>query len=497
MTEKKTTGNSFYYQELAQQFCDEAFTDKEALTYGACYWNNLNYVYNGKRYVMVEDKELNVILRQWLMKKKIPQNNRVIGNCVPIVQALIYKSNEKYSKLPFYVGKGQPNMRANNIIAYNNGLLDLNTYLAGKPALLSHTPLWVSSVCLPYDFDPSAKCLLWEQFLGQVFDGDKGQIGLLQEWFGYCLTHDTSLQRFMIWTGLPRAGKGTIWSVLSGIIGEEASGGFSLYQLAYQFGLYPLIGKLVAFCGEAELKGADKRGLILERIKGITGEDTFHIEYKQVSTFLDMVLPTRLIIACNELPSFYEVSGALSSRILLLQFNQSFVGREDFTLKDRLRGELSGISNWALQGLARLRANKGFTIPNDTQEAIRDYMEDNSPTLAFIKNYLIVENRLNIAYSNGVERSDKALTTTKGAIDKAYRQWCNDEGYEVMSPAYFWKKMKDTIRGLKCKEWERGDKKTYLGIALKGTMPTNTPANPQEEMSNAVFCEELEKALNK
>lgn len=304
----------------------------------------------------------------------------------------------------------------------------------------------------------------------------------------------------MIWAGLPRAGKGTIWSVLSGIIGEEASGGFSLFQLAYQFGLYPLIGKLVAFCGEAELKGVDKRGLILERIKGISGEDTFHIEYKQVSSFLDMVLPTRLIIACNELPCFYEASGALSSRLLLLQFNQSFVGREDFTLKDKLRAELSGINNWALRGLARLRTNKQFTIPANTQEAISGYMEDNSPTLAFIKDCLIVENRLTIAYGNGVMRSNKALTITKGAIDKAYSEWCKEEGLEFVSTAYFWKKMRDTIRGLKCKEWERGDSKTYLGIALKGTMPTspaNPPANPQDEMSEEQFAEELDNVFSK
>ena len=135
------------------------------------------------------------------------------------------------------------------------------------------------TVVLPYDYDPLAQCPRWEAFLADAFDGDNEQVGLLQEWFGYCLTHDTSRQKFMLWQGLERSGKGTTWHVLNNLVGTDNATGFSLFSFAY-VGLYPLVGKLVAYCGEAELKGCKEKGRILETLKSIVGEDTLLCEQK-------------------------------------------------------------------------------------------------------------------------------------------------------------------------------------------------------------------------
>ena len=59
-----------------------------------------------------------------------------------------------------------------NVIAFANGLLDVEAYLAGSVDLLDHTPNWFSCNCLPHGFDQDAVCPRWLEFLDQVFDGD-------------------------------------------------------------------------------------------------------------------------------------------------------------------------------------------------------------------------------------------------------------------------------------------------------------------------------------
>ena len=476
-TKTKKEHNPYYFTNLAQQFADDVLMDTLEQTYGACHWQHSTYIFNGKHYHAIDEKAFNHLIRQYLLDKKIPVNNAVIGNVAPIVHTMLWQDAHKFKRMPFYRGDDKVFPKPNNIIAYNNGLLDIEGYLKGNKTLLPHTPLWVSPVCLPYDFNPDATCPQWEAFLQQVFpDGE--QIGLLQEWFGYCLTHDTSLQKCMVWMGLTRGGKGTTWEVLKYLLGEEATAGFTLHQFRNSFGLYPLVGKLAAYCGEVELKGCNERGMILETLKGIVGEDTIGINKKFDPNPFSTTLPTRLIIACNELPAFAETTGALSSRLLLLKFNVSFLGREDYTLKDKLLTEISGINNWALKGLARLRANCRFTIPAITQQAIREFMRDNSPTLAFIQDRLVVNRALNGGNLVDVELTDEPVSVYKKTIQDAYLDWCDGQGIAIDGKTFgwewFWKRMRSVLPNLKEKPNTRGDTKTYLGIDLKNPLCQKT-----------------------
>jgi putative DNA primase/helicase len=123
---------------------------------------------------------------------------------------------------------------------------------------------------------------MWLDFLGQVFEGDEARIRLLQEWFGYCLTPDVSLQRFMILLGLPRSGKGTTSSILVHLLGPENTTAFDLYRLLDRFSTAALRTKQLAVVGEVELSGAKEKARILEKLKSITGNDLQVVERKGV-----------------------------------------------------------------------------------------------------------------------------------------------------------------------------------------------------------------------
>ena len=82
--------------------------------------------------------------------------------------------------------------------------------------------MWFSSHVLPFEYDEAAKAPMWEAFLQQIFEGDVERITLLQEWFGYCLTPDTSQQKAMIFYGEPRAGKTTVANVLIAMVSSTS-----------------------------------------------------------------------------------------------------------------------------------------------------------------------------------------------------------------------------------------------------------------------------------
>ncbi len=69
------------------------------------------------------------------------------------------------------------------------------------------------------------------------------------------------------------------------------------------------------------------------------------------------------MLISNELPWLTDASGALVSRLVILRFTESFYGREDQGLFDRLVAELPGILLWAMEGWRRLRERGHFVQP--------------------------------------------------------------------------------------------------------------------------------------
>ena len=61
-------------------------------------------------------------------------------------------------------------------------------------------------------------------------------------------------------------------------------------------------------------------------------------------------LETRFLLLSNELPRLGDTSGALASRFIILLLRNSFFGKEDLGLTDRLMKEMPGILKWSLDG---------------------------------------------------------------------------------------------------------------------------------------------------
>jgi putative DNA primase/helicase len=344
--------------------------------------------------------------------------------------------------------KGPP---AHEIVACANGLLHLPTL-----RLLPHMPSFFNLNALDYAYDPKAPPpRQWLAFLSQIWPEDAEAIATLQQTFGYLLTSDTSQQKAVLVVGPKRSGKGTIARVLSRLIGPHNFAAPTLASLGERFGLAPLIGKSLAIISDARLSGRADQQVIVERLLSITGEDGQTIDRKYNPRPWTGKLPTRFVVLTNELPKLGDASGALASRFVMLLMSQSFYGREDRGLTDRLLTELPGILNWSLEGWAALKRAGRFSQPASAEQALQQLEDLSSPVGAFVR-----------------ERCEVGAAVEGNISDvfSAWAEWCTAQRRDhTGTSATFGRDLAAAVPGLKTvQRGPRGSQwRVYQGLGLK------------------------------
>lgn len=277
---------------------------------------------------------------------------------------------------------------ASEVLPVSNGLLHLPGYVAGQSgSLLPHTNNFFALNALDYAFRPDApEPAFWLAFLRQLWPQDQQSIDTLQEIFGYLLLPDTSQQKVFLFVGPKRSGKGTIARVLGALLGWANVVGPTLSSLATQFGLWPLIGKLVAIIADARLSGRSDTAVIVERLLSISGEDVQTIDRKNMAPITTKLF-TRFLILTNELPRLSDNSGALVGRMVLLRLMNSWYGQEDTRLTGRLLSELPSILLWAIRGWDRLNRRGHFLQPEHSRDLLQEMEDLASPINEFVREY--------------------------------------------------------------------------------------------------------------
>lgn len=297
---------------------------------------------------------------------------------------------------------------AARVVACTNGVLDLRTR-----ELLAHHPRLFNRNALPYAYDAAAQCPSWLAFLESVLPGDPGAVGFLQEWFGYVISGRTDLQKIANLVGPPRCGKGTIARVLTDLLGPDNVAASDINKLGGQFDLQSLIGRQLVTMGDVRWTGREVARAV-PVLLGISGEDRQTIPRKNRDDWHGQ-LGVRFMLMSNDAPTFSDASSAMARRMIHLVFTESYLGREDTTLGDRLRGELPGVLNWALDGLERLSARGRFVAPESSRALDEDVVRSASPITAFV---------------DEVCDLDPGSETNLDVLYKAYRSWCDAEGRE-------------------------------------------------------------------
>lgn len=268
-------------------------------------------------------------------------------------------------------------------VLFDNGILDVVT---GKLSPLDGR--FFATATPAFGFDPKASCSLWSAALTMWLDPDFHPT--LQEFFGYAMTTDNSLEHFLVLLGASRGGKSTLCRVLTELLGAHHCASLTINDLGGQFGLQSTLDKRLIFVPDASDTKTNERGTALTRLKSITGNDEVSVNRKHLP-IINTCLPGRFVLVANRHPKFLDDSGALAARELVIVFERTIPLEErDKNFSAKLKEELPGIANWALVGLRRLRARGHFTIGKKGRDAVRVLAEGQSPALRFANDYLVV-----------------------------------------------------------------------------------------------------------
>ena len=302
---------------------------------------------------------------------------------------------------------------------------------------------------LPYPYDPSADCPLWLRFLAEVLEGDTERIRLLQEWSGYLLTPDTSLQRMLALLGDGGNGKSVALDLLTAMVGPDNVSHVPLENFGDRFQLTSTLGRLANIA--AEVSSCDK--VAEGPLKQFVGGDRMQFDRKYLSPVY--ARPTaRLIVAMNNLPPFADRSPGLWRRMIVLPFRVTIEPeRQDPQLASKLKAELPGIFNWALSGLRRLRQQGRFTEPRVCVEAREECRTEMNPARVFLAEQC---------------EEDPAAEVATVEVYEAYRSWADTRGYRPFDNGAFGKEVfRRFAKVTKAKRGGGGDRySVYAGLRL-------------------------------
>lgn len=290
--------------------------------------------------------------------------------------------------------------------------------------LLKHKRKYLSTIRIPITYDKNATCPGFIKFLKQVFQKDEQRIQLAKEWFGYCLSTTTSAQKALILYGTGANGKGVFTTILSDLVGQANICSIALGELGRSFSRVRLFNRTVNLSSENEITG---RGLNTQYFKAIVGGDEIDAEEKNKPGF--SFRPTvKMLFSVNSLPNTRDKSEGFFRRLNILHFSAFFSDSErDYDLVDKLREELPGILNWAIEGLEQLRSlGYKFSRCESSEEMLKRYREEQRPVLQFFDECITAKNNARV---------------TNSEVLHSFHRWADFNGYKnyaKISAKKFW-----------------------------------------------------------
>ncbi len=412
--------------QLAETFLRRQHLD--VASYRLCSWRGEFWQTNGCRYEVLARNDIEAAVtrsirqsfdsaRQQSGKLKARVTRTLVADVLHALASLTHVASS--IEQPAWIGPSSICPTA-GFIAVRNGLLDVDALLnaSSTNVLRPYSSNWFSPTCLDFAYDPAARCPKWLAFLDRTLEADVQRLAVLQEWFGLCLMHDTTFQKFLLIVGEGADGKTVVVLVLAALLGEANVSHVPLELFGERFQLTTTLGKLLN--AATEIGEIDKvaEGLLKQFASG----DPMFFDRKHLAGVHSR--PTaRLMFTTNNLPSFKDRSSGVWRRMLLMPFRRSVPDeQQDSSLVATLTAELPGIFNWAIEGLRRLREQRRFTRADLCVEALDTYRREANPARTFLEEHV---------------RRAPSHCAVCVAVRKAYADWCQRHGYKPLNEAQF------------------------------------------------------------
>lgn len=408
------------------------------------HWREEFYLFKDCAYWLLPLEELKAKLVPWMGQRQVftadlkckplRATRALIGDVVDQLRA---HCQAPCDSMPAWIDHHVDRPHPDDVLAFRNGLLGIETWLA-DPAEMPQAPThsWFSTSVLPRDYDPEATCPKCLKFFHDTL-ASQDQVNLLQEWFGYCLTHRTDYQKMLWLHGVAGAGKGTTAKLMKELVGQANAVSFGLFDLTERFTLSSFVGKTLAISGDAHLGQSSDAQWVIEQVLTIAGEDDKNIDRKNRDLLPSVRLKTRLVLLVNGFPHLPDAGIALRRRSVVLSFRRSFQDSAKVNLFEELRTEMAGLTNWAMKGLQRLIARGKFPETETSTELLDRLGRMSSPLRSFMEDCFVID-------EHPLKKDQKASRVLKRQAFRVWQEWAKVNGHRPMANNTFCEKLYDS-----------------------------------------------------
>jgi len=290
-----------------------------------------------------------------------------------------------------------------------NGVADLRT---GE--CLPHSPSYRWTVKTRANYDPEAKCPVWDSHLEKII-GNPDEIFALQRLLGYALTGYTSEQVMALAIGTGANGKSVTFNAVAYALGGYAADADAkTFSLRGNDAIREDIAKLREKRFVTSFERHHRKVLDESFIKQITGGDKVHGCFKYEHEF-EFTPQFKVFLSVNDTPTVEVADFALMRRLLFIPFSVTIPRREwDTSIDRKLKLEADGILAWMVRG-SEDYLREGFTPPEVWVVASELYKKRMDPLHGFGELLTV----------------DDGVWTSNSDIHEAMVHWANDEGMKT------------------------------------------------------------------
>lgn len=314
-----------------------------------------------------------------------------------------------------------------------NGVLNLRT---GK--LSPHSYRKRFTYVIPTEYDPEADPSFWLSWLGQALNEEERLIDYLQLALGYTLSGRTREEIMFYLYGPQRAGKGVFIESLISMLGgrpiatevdidlfmsnsrSSSSVGFSLAALK--------ASRFVAASESDERQWLNARG-----IKRWTGGNLITCAHKYGRDFTYRP-QFKIWLTSNYPPQMDAEDSAAWGRLRVIEFPNSYVGKEDKMLKSKMRepSVQRGILKWCVEGAMRWYKldHHGLQTPEPIEVETKKARENLDWVGTWVEENVKIMGNGHTTHEEA-KRSEYRIPTDLYYPD--YRSWCEDNGVSPKS----------------------------------------------------------------
>jgi len=337
-----------------------------------------------------------------------------------------------------------------------NGVVDLRTGNLLDP----DRGYFMTKVC-NVKYDPMAKCPKWIQFLNDVTGDNQALMDYLQRVVGYSFTGDISEHCFFILYGTGLNGKSTFIETIMALLGDYAK----------KAEMRSFLNKnsdganndIAGLCGARFVSAVEiGRGKSLNEalIKELTGGDSISARFL-FQEFFTFKPQFKILLGVNTKPKIHGLDEGIWRRIRLIPFEVKIPQEKvDKNLPKKLRDELAGILNWAIEGCLKWKKD-GLGEPSKVKEATSGYRDEMNMLSQFF------DDRCVLASETGGETSKPFVSVDQ--LFKEFLGWGLNNGVEKITKRTLGTMMSERGFKSKTKYFEGKNQRIYEGIGVKSS----------------------------